>query len=82
MPNETTPKMIGYELLANMSDKDRAQAIWDRAMGPEAHDYMERLYAFKAGLGPDPGKYAGPVIDFEKAAQELEREEPETESRE
>jgi hypothetical protein len=32
---------------------------------------------FKAGLGPDPGKYKGPVIDFEKAAEELEEEYPE-----
>jgi hypothetical protein len=38
---------------------------------------MERLAAFKAGRGPDPGKYTGPVIDFEKAARELEEKEPE-----
>jgi hypothetical protein len=30
------------------------------------------LVEFKVGLGPDPGKYKGPVIDFEKAAEELE----------
>jgi hypothetical protein len=74
--------MIGYELLASMSDKDRAQAIWDRAMGPEAHAYMERLHAWKAGLAPEPEPYSGPVIDFEKAAAELEKEEPEGRSRE
>jgi hypothetical protein len=74
--------MIGYEMLANMSDKDRAQEIWDRAMSPEAHKYFEKLYAFRAGLGPDPGKYTGPVIDFEKAAAELEQEEPEGETEE
>jgi hypothetical protein len=81
--NNTTPqpKMIGYELIANMSDKDRAQAIWDRAMSPEAHEWFEKYYAYKAGLGPYPGKYNGPVIDFEKAAQELEEEEPEWTSR-
>jgi hypothetical protein len=81
MPQDNTkpkPKMIAYELIANMSDKDRAQAIWDRAMWPEAKEFMEKLAAFKAGLGPDPGKYTGRVIDFEKAAQELEEEEPET----
>ena len=81
MPQDNTrpqPKMIGYEMLANMSDKDRAQEVWHRAMGPEARDWFAKFYAFKAGHGPDPGKYTGPVIDFEKAAQELEEEEPET----
>jgi hypothetical protein len=28
--------MIGFEMLQNMTDLDRAQAIWDRAMWPEA----------------------------------------------
>jgi hypothetical protein len=78
---ENGPKMIGFEMLLNMSNKDRAQAIWDRAMGPEAQEFMEKYTAFKAGLGPDPGKYTGPVIDFEKAAKELEEEEPEWTSR-
>jgi hypothetical protein len=27
-------------------------------------------------LSADPGKYKGPVIDFEKVAEELEEEEP------
>jgi hypothetical protein len=47
MPQETKPrpKMIGYELIANMSDKDRAQAIWDKAMGPEAKEWMEKFMA-------------------------------------
>jgi hypothetical protein len=84
MPEETQPeaKMIGYEMLANMSDKERAQEIWDRAMSPEAHAYMERLYAWKAGLGPEPEDYNGPVIDFEKAAADLDREDPQPRSRE
>jgi hypothetical protein len=30
---------------------------------------MEKLAAFKAGLGPDPGKYTELCIDFEKAAR-------------
>jgi hypothetical protein len=38
---------------------------------------MEKYTAFKAGLGLDPGKYTGPLIDFEKAAEELEQEDPE-----
>jgi len=70
--------MIGYELISNMSDKERAQAIWDWAMSPEAHECFENYYAYKAGLSPYPGKYNGPVIDVEKAAQELEEGEPET----
>jgi hypothetical protein len=80
MPQDNTkpqPKMIGFENLLNMSNKDRAQAVWDKAMGPEAKEWMEKFMAYKAGLGPYPGKYNGPVIDFEKAAEELEEEEPE-----
>jgi hypothetical protein len=46
-------------------------------MSREAKDYMWDLAAFKAGLGPDPGPYKGPVIDFEKAAEGLEQEDPE-----
>jgi hypothetical protein len=30
-----------------------------------------------SGRDPDPGKYKGPVSDFEKAAEELEQEDPE-----
>ena len=37
---------------------------------------MEKLTTSKAGLGPDPGKYKGPPVDFEQAAIELEEEEP------
>jgi hypothetical protein len=85
MPKDTdtdnAPKMIGLEMLQNMTDLDRAQEVWDRAMPEEAKDYMWALAAFKAGRGPDPGKYKGPVIDFEKAAEELEEEEPRWTSR-
>jgi hypothetical protein len=70
--------MIGLEMVMNMTDKDRAQEIWDRAMPPEAHKYMMALGKFSAGLGPDPGNYTGPVIDFEKAAADLEKEKPAT----
>ena len=72
------PKMIGLEMVMNMTDKDLAQEIWDRAMGPQARDFMMRLAEFNAGMGPDPGPYTGPVIDFEKAAAELEKEKPAT----
>jgi hypothetical protein len=54
-----------------------AQEVSDRTMSREAKDYMWDLAAFKAGLGPDPGPYKGPVIDFEKAAEGLEQEDPE-----
>jgi hypothetical protein len=81
MPDSKKPRMIGFENLLNMSNKDRAQAVWDKAMWPEAKDHIERYMAFKAGLGPNPGKYTGRVIDFEKAAEELEEEEPEWTSR-
>jgi hypothetical protein len=30
------------------------------------------LVDFKAGLGPDPGKYKGPVIDFEKGCSRVD----------
>jgi hypothetical protein len=36
---------------------------------------MKKLAVHKAGHGPYPGKYQGPVIDFIKAAKELEEEE-------
>jgi hypothetical protein len=80
MPQDNSkpqPKMIGFEMLLNMTNKDRAQEIWDRAMHPEAQEFMIKLAAFKASRGPDPGKYTGPVIDFEQAEHELEQEEPE-----
>jgi hypothetical protein len=51
--------MIGFENLLNMTDKDRAQAVWDKAMWPEAKEHMEKMMAFKAGHGPDPGVYTG-----------------------
>ena len=79
---EDEPKMIGYDIIANMSDKDRAQEIWDRAMHPKAEEFMIKLAAFNAGRRPDPGDYTGPVIDFEKAADELEMEKPERPSAE
>jgi hypothetical protein len=79
MPDETNkPTMIGLDMLLNMGATDRAQAIWDRAMHPEAHEFHKKYAAFKAGRGPDPGEYKGPVIDFIKARKELEEEEPET----
>jgi hypothetical protein len=80
MPNETEeePKMMGLDMLLDMGATDRAQAIWDRAMNPEAQEFMIKLARFNAGRGPDPGDYTGPEVDFEKAAQELEEEEPES----
>jgi hypothetical protein len=45
-------------------------------MTPEAHKFLEDFARTKLGLSADPGKYKGPVIDFEKAAEELEEEEP------
>jgi hypothetical protein len=44
MPQDNTnpqPKMIGFENLLNMTDKDRAQAVWDKAMWPEEDPYDE-----------------------------------------
>ena len=82
MPEDTNtdngPGMIGFENLLNMSNKDRAQAVWDKAMWPEAKEHMEKIAAFKAGHGPDPGVYTGRVIDFDEAIRELEEEDPET----
>ena len=43
-------------------------------MPKQAKDYMWQFAAFKAGLKPDPGKYNGPVVDFMRAAKELEVE--------
>jgi hypothetical protein len=73
--------MIGLEKILLMSDQDRAQSIWDRAMTPEAHAHMLKVAAWKAGKGTDPGIYQGPPVDFEKTARELEEEEPEWNSR-
>jgi len=71
-------KMIGYEIIANMSDQERAQAIWDNAIKKAgAGPWFEDYFLFKAGKGEYPGEYNGPVIDFERAAADLEREEPE-----
>jgi hypothetical protein len=81
MPNEPDndePKMIGLDMLLSLGPTDRAQAIWDRAMTPEAHEHMKKRAVHNAGRGPDPGYYQGPVVDFTKAAKELEEEEPET----
>jgi len=77
-PQKKQAKMIGYDILANMSDPERAQAVWDKAVkaaGAEA--WFEDYFMFKAGKGPYPGKYNGPVIDFEQADADLEKEEPE-----
>jgi hypothetical protein len=46
-------------------------------MTPEGYKFLEDFVKNEAGRGPDPGTYKCPVIDFEKAAQELEEEEPE-----
>jgi len=75
--------MTGLEKVLLHHDPDRAQAIWDRAFAdkPEAQEHMLKVAAFKAGLGPNPGMYQGPPVDFEKAAQELDEEEPEWNSR-
>jgi hypothetical protein len=35
---DNKPKMIGLDMLLNLGPTDRAQAIWDRAMTPEAHE--------------------------------------------
>ena len=64
-----------------MTDKDRAQAIWNRAMPPEAHKFMAELAAFKAGLGHGSRFIERSGEDFEKAAAELEEEEPRWTSR-
>jgi len=70
--------MIGYDIIANMSDQERAQAIWDKAVKKAgADDWFENYFFWKAGKGDYPGEYSGPVIDFEQAAAELEKEEPE-----
>jgi hypothetical protein len=45
-------------------------------MTPEAYKFLEDSSRTKLGLSADPGKYKGPVIDFEKAVEELEEEEP------
>jgi hypothetical protein len=69
--------MVGWENFRKISDQDRAQAVWDKAMTPEAKEHMEKYMAFKAGHGPDPGPYYGPLVDFNRAIDELEQEEPE-----
>jgi hypothetical protein len=30
--------MIGFEMLRNMTDLDRAQSIWDKAMHPQVRN--------------------------------------------
>ena len=35
--------MIGLDMVLNMTNKDRAQAIWDRAMGPEAEHIKAQI---------------------------------------
>lgn len=68
--------MIGLDMVLNMSNKDRAQEIWDRAMNDEAREHLFKRAMHTRGKGPDPGKYQGPVVDFVKAARELEEDEP------
>jgi hypothetical protein len=70
------PKMKGYERILN-SDPDRAQQIWDRGMHEDAWIHMMRYAAHKMGIGADPGPYTGPPVDFDKAAEELDKEDPE-----
>jgi hypothetical protein len=73
----TRPAYIGLDMLMNMTDLDRAQEIWDRAMTPEMHEFNKKLMAFRHGRGPDPGEYTGPQVNFIKARRELDEEEPE-----
>jgi hypothetical protein len=62
MPEDTDtasgPEMIGFAMLQNMTDLDRAQEVCDRAMGPEANEFMWKLAAFKAGGGRMLGETA------------------------
>ena len=51
----------------NIGSLDRQQEIWDRAMPKEMTDHMFATFVHNAGLGPHPGKYNGPVPDFEAA---------------
>lgn len=69
--------MIGWENFRRIADPDRAQTVWDKAMTPEAQEHIDRYMEFKHGRGPDPGKYTGPIVDFNRAIRELEHDEPE-----
>ena len=71
------PAFIGLDMLFNMTDLDRAQEIWDKAMCPEMHAFNKKFVAWKAGRGPDPGEYTGPQVNFIKARRELDEEVPE-----
>jgi hypothetical protein len=42
-------------------DLDVAQSHFD-ALPQEAHDYLERVFIYKAGLGPKPAPYSGPPV--------------------
>jgi hypothetical protein len=42
-------------------DLDVAQSHHD-ALPQEAKDYMERVFIYKAGLGPKPAPYSGPPV--------------------
>lgn len=75
---EGRPAFIGFDMLNNMTDLDRAQEVWDRAMTPEMHEFNKKVFAWKAGKGPHPGKYTGPQVDFIKARRELDEERPES----
>ena len=74
---DNAPKMIGLDMVLNMTDLDRAQEIWDRAMHPEAQAHIMKYSDYKHGRGPHPGPYQGPVVDFVKARRELDEEDPE-----
>jgi hypothetical protein len=73
----TRPAFIGLDMVMNMTDLDRAQEIWDRAMVPEMHEFNQKRLLHKAGKGPDPGEYTGPQVNFLKARRELDEEQPE-----
>jgi hypothetical protein len=76
--DHTEPKMKGYERVLN-ADPHRGQKIWDRGMNEEAWMHMVKYMARKMGIGPDPGPYTGPAVDFDKAKQQLDEEEPDME---
>jgi hypothetical protein len=76
-PMEGRPAFIGLDMLLNMTDLDRAQEVWERAMCPEMHAFNKKVAVWKAGRGPDPGTYTGPQVDFIKARRELDEEVPE-----
>jgi hypothetical protein len=73
----TRPAFIGLDMLMNMTDLDRAQEVWERAMTPEMHEFNKQRINHQMGKGPHPGDYTGPQVDFIKARRELDEEQPE-----